>query len=513
MLMLDIVNVNTKIYQNNTKKEDRKKKGQFFTPLTISKYMSSMSKNKKKRLKILDCGAGTGILGVSLLEKLIKDDIVEEIEIDFYENDKEVLDVLNKEINELEEILNNKKIKLTIIEENFILYNKEIWNDSNFNGIYDIIISNPPYKKLNKQSEESVALESIVYGQPNIYFLFMAMAIKLLNKDGEMIFITPRSFTSGAYFKKFRKYLIDNITISNIHIFDSRNELFKGEEVLQEAIITRCVKNSNIKYVEITSSQDSNLDISNKIKIEYSKIVDNKSENRFILIPSTKEDINVLNLMRAWNKNLIDIGLKLKTGPVVDFRAKKFLTNEYIEGETVPLFWSDNFVENTIKYINNTKNYRFILNTKDSNKLMVKNKDYLLVKRFTSKEEKRRIQIALYEHEKFSEYKEIGIENHVNYIVKQNGNFEKEELYGVFCLFNSSLIDRYYRILNGNTQVNATEANSIPLPEMNKIKELGKELLKSNDLSTEKCDYLINYVFRSDLDEKSRGSKRNIKIS
>ena len=205
--MIEIINENTKLYQKNTKKADRKNKGQFFTPLNISKYMASMSKIRNRHLRILDCGAGTGILGLALLEELLKDDLVETIEIDFYENDKDVISILNRDIEAMNNLIkeSDKVIKFNVLEENFIISNTAVWKNKSFQGIYDIVISNPPYKKLSKQSDESKVVSDIVYGQPNIYFIFMAMSIHLLKNNGEMIFITPRSFTSGAYFKKFRE--------------------------------------------------------------------------------------------------------------------------------------------------------------------------------------------------------------------------------------------------------------------------------------------------------------------
>ena len=142
--------------------------------------------------------------------------------------------------------------------------------------------------------------------------------------------------------------------------------------------------------------------------------------------------------------------------------------------------------------LDNEDNFRYILKNDKSKSLLLDNKNYLLVKRFTAKEEKRRIQVAIYDESKFNEYVKIGIENHLNYVTKIKGNIDNEELFGLFCLFNSTIIDKYYRIVNGNTQVNATEANAIPLPNMNIIKKMGKELLKINSLTTDICDEVIN---------------------
>lgn len=494
--MLKIIKENTQIYQKSTKKLDRKKKGQFFTPLEVGIYMSEMSKNRFKKMKILDCGAGTGILGLALVKELLDDEIVKEVEIDFYENDNEIISVLEENISEAMKYikLKNKVLKYKIINENFITYNKEFWQDKTFNGIYDIVISNPPYKKLAKDSEESKAVSEIVFGQPNIYFIFMAISAHLLKRGGEMIFITPRSFTSGAYFKKFRAYLLENTAILSIHIFNSRNDVFEGEEVLQEAIITRCVKNNELNDIEIISTNHSNFDEKEVINIPYSTVVNMECDNKFILIPSNEEEVTILNVINKWTNNLISLGFKLKTGPVVDFRATEFLTNNFSQDGIVPLIWSDNFIENTIEKVDNNNNFRYVLNSEESKGILLDSQNYLLVKRFAAKEEKRRIQVAIYLKDSFEEYNKIGIENHINYITKLKGSIEREELFGLFCLFNSTIIDKYYRIVNGNTQVNATEANAIPLPKLDIIKKIGMEVINIsiNSLTTERCDEIIN---------------------
>ncbi len=102
---------------------------------------------------------------------------------------------------------------------------------------YDLIISNPPYFKISKSDERAIIAKSIVHGQPNIYSIFLMTSAKLLTKNGEMIYIIPRSFASGPYFRLFREQFFKEILLKNIHIFNSRRKAFKRDKVLQENII------------------------------------------------------------------------------------------------------------------------------------------------------------------------------------------------------------------------------------------------------------------------------------
>lgn len=69
---------------------------------------------------------------------------------------------------------------------------------------YDVIIGNPLYSKIGKTANEALSMPDICYGAPNLYF-FMEMASFNLVDNGELVFIVPRSWTSGTYFRKFRE--------------------------------------------------------------------------------------------------------------------------------------------------------------------------------------------------------------------------------------------------------------------------------------------------------------------
>lgn len=59
------------------------------------------------------------------------------------------------------------------------------------------------------------------------------MSLFNLKKGREMVYIIPRSWTSGAYFRAFRNYFLQEGKIQQIHLFISRDKVFTEEQVLQ----------------------------------------------------------------------------------------------------------------------------------------------------------------------------------------------------------------------------------------------------------------------------------------
>ncbi|MGH7325752.1 MAG: Eco57I restriction-modification methylase domain-containing protein, partial [Candidatus Rokuibacteriota bacterium] len=104
---------------------------------------------------------------------------------------------------------------------------------------YDLAISNPPYFKLPGTDSRATAASSIVHGQPNVYALFMSLTAALLAPSGVMVTITPRSFATGDYFRRFREHFFKTVAPEAIHLFHSRKSAFRSDEVLQENMILR----------------------------------------------------------------------------------------------------------------------------------------------------------------------------------------------------------------------------------------------------------------------------------
>lgn len=123
-----------------------------------------------------------------------------------------------------------------------------------------------------------------------------------------------------------------------------------------------------------------------------------------------------------------------------------------------------------------------LLVSEESKRLLLPAKRYILLKRFTAKEERRRLVAGIVATEdSYSPY--LGLENHLNYVYRPDGELSKEEAFGLAALFNSTLVDRYFRAISGNTQVNAAEIRAMPIPSVDTIREIGKAVARNPDRS------------------------------
>ena len=94
--------------------------------------------------------------------------------------------------------------------------------------------------------------------------------------------------------------------------------------------------------------------------------------------------------------------------------------------------------------------------------LLLSDMNTVFLRRMSAKEEPRRLQSCVYYKSDGNKY--ISVENHVNYLVHVDGSpLSAEEAEWINELLMSDEYDTYYRIINGSTQVNASEMNKLPL--------------------------------------------------
>ena len=476
-------------------RDHRKCIGQFFTPLPVAKFMALLV-DIRPSIRILDPGCGTAVLTCALIERLAASKACRKIQVVGYDVDKRMVELARLALEQASKFCSSRNVALEfdIREDDFVTaaraelaFHPDL--EDSTNALFDVIICNPPYIKLRNSDSRAAIAKNVGAGVSNTYALFMMLSAYLLKPNGQMVFITPRSFCSGHYFARFRREFFRMVQPAHIHVFDSRTETFTSDNVLQESVILKTVKTPRdpaISYLASVSSSVGMRDLekSRFRKISLDKILDTTSPIRPLRLPTSHGDERLLDYVDSWPRRLGSLGLRVSTGPVVPFRAKHHLSSldACESGKAVPLLWSHHVGPMRITWP--SKNTRMkpeaIAVCEGSRELLVPLATCILVRRFSPKEIPSRIVASVLSPDQFPSLTYIGLENHLNYIYRYGGEMSIEEASGLALLLNSPILDRYFRILNGNTQVSATELRSLPLPSPDNIKRLGSLWLKKD---------------------------------
>ncbi|MFA5106588.1 MAG: Eco57I restriction-modification methylase domain-containing protein [Candidatus Micrarchaeia archaeon] len=486
-------------YSNEKKGTNKKEKGQYFTPASIAAYMASLADVQSESIKILDPGAGLGILSVALIEKIReKNKRLINVELTLYENDEKIIPYLNEVMNIMKKRLSkyNVGFNYEVRQEDFVASNVKYitpklnsFNEAEYPK-YDIIISNPPYFKINKKEIETYGIEQITAGQPNIYYIFMAIATNMLSNEGQMIFITPRSFCSGLYYSSFRNWLIKRVHFSQVHIFKSRKNVFAKDKVLQENVITKFTKTKPLKIV-MSTSEGRDMDEIKKTEVNEDDIIYKSNGHIFFRLPADKEELAIIRKLDKLPMNFYKLGYKISTGKVVAFRNSEYLKKEIGEKD-IPLIWMHNIRNMRILWPSEKNGKaRAIEKNEKTKKLLIENGNYVVMKRFTTKEQKKRFDVALVTDEDFKKQGYFALDNMLNYIYCPGKKLNRETISGIAEYLSLPIVDRYFRILNGHTQVNANEVYALPFPEAKKLEKIGKN---TDKFANEKQERILEQI-------------------
>lgn len=492
----------------------RRDKGQFFTPINIARHMANATYSLPQVLQVLEPGGGTGMLISAVCETALQHHITD-ISIHAYEVDPVLHYLCSFVLNYAKDFLckHNISLTFTIYQQDFLVAMAEqskaasLWSESSTKqSSFDLVILNPPYFKLNQQDERTKQLKDIAEGRTNIYTVFMSLAASILRPHGQFISITPRSFASGAYFKQFRRQFFHMISPEHIHLFDSRHSLFEEDDVLQENIIFvgRKVGDIPLQAANVTisrSKRSDDIETPFSQTIARSLVLDESQQDILLHLPTSDIDTQLLQTFKCWSNTLVNYGLEISTGPVVPFRATEALTpiEQAQQEHIVPLLWLQHVRRMQITWPLQKFHKLQALLLQVNEKLLVRNTTQIIIRRFSTKEEASRITAAVLQEGMFgTEF--IGLENHLNYLYRPGGTLSLAEATGLAAFLNSNLVDRYFRITNGNTQVNATELHQLPLPPWECINRIGEQIIQNHvEQDTIETEHILMHQLKDHL--------------
>lgn len=442
----------------------RAKLGQFLTPEPVAIDMAAMFGNLPDEVRLLDAGAGVGSLTAAFVaEALSREKPPRSISVTAFEVDTVLAELLKRTLQDCREACEEAGVRFTsrVVEEDYILHSAEplLKVMQGFN----CAILNPPYAKISSASRWRLALRSQGIETVNLYSAFVALALNQLVLGGELIAITPRSFCNGPYYRPFREHLLRLSSLERLYVFGSRKKAFKDDAVLQENVIIHLRRGEpqrSTVWLETDNGEAREVPITD--------VVQPDDQHRFIRLTLSSADAALANRVQALPCTLADLNLQVSTGRIVDFRRREELRKDPSEG-TAPLLYPSHLKEGRIRWpIPDFKKSNAIAITSRVERELVPPGRYVLAKRFSSKEEKRRLVVSVYDAEVPAAF-----DNKLNFFHRDGAGLPDMLALGLASFLNSSAVDEYFRLFSGHTQVNATDLRNLRYPSLGDLEQLG----------------------------------------
>lgn len=452
--------------------------GQFFTPLPLAVLMAEMMDTVARgSIHVLDPGAGAGSLTTALIDSICRwPSPPEHIEATLVEADPRLETTLAEALADCNAACSDQGIEYcgTVQVGDFLRATALNIGANDFPAV-DLAILNPPYRKIKTQSPERAWARACGVEVSNLYAAFVAATVASLAPGGQIVAITPRSFTNGTYFRRFRQFLLDKTAITKLHVFDSRGEAFRGDGVLQENLIMHAVRgpSPNGHRVQISASRRPGDQIRSR-RVAGTAVVDAADPEAFIKLPIDEMDAEVASRMASMPARLNELGLSVSTGPVVDFRVGDSLRATADEDAAIPLLYPTAVQRASVTWPPSGSRKPSAISAEGAvGKWLVPDGNYVLVRRFSAKEEPRRVVAGVLRKGQLG-FDRIGLENHLNYFHCQGGGTDQEIAVGLAAYLNSAFVDAYIRTFNGHTQVNAADLRSLRYPSEDGLRELAR---------------------------------------
>lgn len=436
---------------------------QFLTPMPVAEQAASLFSHTNTPVRILDLGAGTGILGAVAASRSVIGTSVVAIEQDPIL--AEYADSSLRQVCDDVRVINSSVF--------------DVWLEPEFTRV----ILNPPYKKIKPMVVPTAGGGVKV---SNLYAVFLTIAIQSLAEGGECVAIIPRSWMNGEYFKDFRKWLLAECSLDALIVYGSRQEHFKDMDILQEIMLLKVSKRSQGDRVVVYDDASPVTPLSEQHSIEVP--LDSLLLGRDRILRVQQQDERLADF-----EPLCNHGMWVSTGKLVWFRNRDILSpTEMTDG--YPLYWSDNQRGSVAKHPVECGRPQWVTNEAVNRNVLLPTGSYCLVNRFSAKEQQRRVHASyLASHVSFA------ADNKLNYI--HNGTprmtipLDDAIARGLTLWLSTSIVDEWYRQVSGSTQVNATDLRQLPCPERRQLITLADLLPIDENLDQVKVDQTVGRLF------------------
>jgi adenine-specific DNA-methyltransferase len=473
--LLDHVELRRRTVASQLSAKHRAAHGQFFTPRNAAVFLAGLLElSGSGTFRLLDPGAGVGSLSAAVAARVIAERPEIDLSITAFEVDAALIPHLEATLIECRDVAARQGTSMSfeVRHTSFIEYATGWLLETP--AQFDAVIANPPYKKVNANAPERVAAEARGLRASNLYTIFCGLAADLLADRGQMSVIIPRSWANGPYHEPFRRFLLERVGLDFLHVYEKRGKVFAESEVLQENVVFHGTRGAVADEVILSSSTGGDDPRVERV-VPIEEVIRPDDPHMFVRIPTDERATRIADQMADLPATLSDLGVKVSTGRVVDFRAREHLRPDP-EAGSIPLVYPGHVRDGRVVWPTpGSKKPNALHRCGATDPLVLPNETFVLVKRFSSKEERRRVVAAVSQPGDLPG-DEVGIENHLNVYHRANRGLPLLLAFGLSGYLNCTLVDDYVRSFSGHTQINATDLRQLRYPAADELVRFGGEL-------------------------------------
>jgi adenine-specific DNA-methyltransferase len=312
---------------------------------------------------------------------------------------------------------------------------------------------NPPYVKLDKSSELSKIMTANDIPVPNLYAAFIALGASWLEDNEHLLCIIPRSFCSGDYFQKFRRWLGQRMSVEHIILYRSRTN-FKN--VLQESILCYMTKTPHqSERIRITIADTPTSAPEYDLVMSARDII---SEDCWCL-PGSANDIELINQNRRRNHTLRSLGVSMTTGKIELHRLKG--------DQEIPVIYSKDFTNAGEWVWNETRKPRMVLTQKSRILNLPKEGGYVILKRISSNSDKNPNRLfPAWLSQSTTGYSSVGVDNHIHYLSLNDQPLSEQQGRRLIEFLKSEEAQAIMRATAGTTQINEADLHKLHIDDI-----------------------------------------------
>lgn len=448
--------------------EHRRALGQFMTPAPVARFMASLFRPAAGPLRVLDPGAGFGALSVALLERWRRGELgAGALKLTAHELDPQLWPALENALAPY----SCAGADVRVVGGDFLAHAAEA--AARGARPYTHAILNPPYKKIGAASSARQHCRRAGLETVNLYSAFVGLALGLLAPGGQLVALIPRSFANGPYYRPFREFLLTRAALHHVHLFHRRDAAFRDDDVLQENVILYAERAGAQGRVTVTSSTDETFADLRARDAAFTEVIRPGDADAFVHLP-TGVEADPLDGAARVDHRLDELGLSVSTGPVVDFRMRAHLLPELVVG-AAPLLHPAHLAGRELRWPRpSAKKANAIAQNEHTARWLFPAGCYAVVRRFSSKEERRRVVASVVLPDALPPCEALGFENHLNVFHRDRAGLPPELAWGLFAYLSSSAVDAHLRRYHGHTQVNATDLRALRYPGLRALAALGR---------------------------------------